>query len=64
MDKDWHVTFNLDEAMSEYIGEIVIEPKLLTNSMRVLFNRSQLQPAQMYYYGTPDKDLKEMFGYE
>ncbi len=61
---DIHTTLSLDKAiMGGYIGKLDLVPDKLSNAVRWAFGRRKIGTVRMYYYGTPDKRLSEMFGY-
>ena len=48
--------------LNAYIGEVPIRPKTLDRAMGLIFNRVYFT-GTIFYYGTPDEDLKKKFGY-
>lgn len=55
-------TFDLDLAMANnYIGEIHAQPTQLAIGMGKVFGK-RYGPATIYFYGTPDEELRRWFG--
>lgn len=56
-------TLDMDLALhNDYIGEVPIRPKALDRAMGLIFGRI-LFTGTIFYYGTPDEELKKKFGY-
>jgi hypothetical protein len=49
---------------NNYIGEILIEPIMLSSLIHKIFTGKSLGSFTMYFYGKPDDELKFLFGYE
>ena len=45
-----------------YIGEETLRPKLLANAIRANMGLRQYLPMHVFYYGSPDAELREKFG--
>ena len=59
------ITTDLSIALvNNYIGEITIIPILLTNAIRLELKLPQYKEELLIYYGTPNKRLKQLFGYK
>ncbi len=59
-----HTTLSLLKAMMNgYIGEVDLVPDKISNAVRQATGKRKMRTVRMYYYGTPDKRLSEMFGH-
>lgn len=57
-------TTELVEAIAGgYIGEVSIVPRKIADAVHWVANNRRLWSGVVYYYGEPDKELDELFGY-
>ena len=64
LDGAFAITKSLQFALANnYIGEIPVRPTLMSLSILSTVGLHR-EPFTIYYYGTPDKYLKELFGYD
>lgn len=57
-------TLDMDLAMlNDYIGEVVIRPKVLDEAIGLITGR-RLFTGTVFYYGTPDEELRQKFYYK
>lgn len=47
-----------------YLGEVVMRPRVLVNAIRSIIGRPLARHAVLYYYGQPDAYINEKFGYK
>lgn len=60
----WKITTNRSDAISHYIGEVVVIPKISHNTIRAILGLPVLESVTLFYYGTPNRELLIRFGYE
>lgn len=61
----YNTTRDLNTALAGgYIGEGIIRPNKMQNFIHWFFTKKQFPTFTFYYYGEPDKELKEIYGYD
>lgn len=62
--KYWSIITNINEALlsGKYIGEILIRPKFLHNSIHLILTGNTVLPVRLIYVGEPTTEIRKMFG--
>jgi len=59
----WTIITNLEVAMNsgKYIGEVLIQPNLLHNSVHLAMTGTTKQNTMLVYVGDPTTEIRELF---
>ena len=59
----WSIITNLEVAMNsgKYIGEVLIQPNLLHNSVHLAITNQTKQNTMLVYVGDPTTEIRKMF---